>query len=140
MKFPITRESLLAYDPVKEAAESKEQQIQVGLNQMILRLRIDFEQAMKNDPSDMQCGACGELGHYYGYEFGHCESCGGSPPIMSNKTVAIQEKKFVWNVNDWSNFITPDNLPRFLEMVKENFIGCAVTVDPLKRYLTIDWS
>ena len=31
-------------------------------------------------------------------------------------------------------------LPVFIEKLKEVFIGCDITMDPLKTYLIIDWS
>ena len=31
-------------------------------------------------------------------------------------------------------------LPRFVEKLKETFVGCDIIIDPLKTYLIIDWS
>ena len=47
-----------------------------------------------------------------------------------------KEKKFVWrNLRSISAY-----LPRFIEKLKEVFIGCDIIVDPLKTYLIIYWS
>jgi hypothetical protein len=31
-------------------------------------------------------------------------------------------------------------IPEFIEKIRENFIDCVVTVDPLRTYVIIDWS
>ena len=49
----------------------------------------------------------------------------------------IREKKFVWrNIHQ----IEARYLSRFIEKLKETFIGCDIIVDPLKTYIIIDWS
>lgn len=57
----------------------------------------------------------------------------------------IREKKFVWRRLDYikqmSSGSTPDEyLPRFIEKLKETFIGCDIIIDPLKTYLIIEWT
>jgi hypothetical protein len=60
----------------------------------------------------------------------------------------IREKKFVWrNIHQIRQFYTPgfntqldEFLPRFVEKLKETFVGCDIIIDPLKTYLIIDWS
>ena len=111
MKFPITRESLQAFDPVKEREELLEEDIEKHLRQMLDIICKEFKQS-----------------------------------ISSNS----KEKKYVWrNLHYLSNIqingrITISQkdqyLPRFIEKLKENFIGCDIIVDPLKTYLIIDWS
>ncbi len=59
-----------------------------------------------------------------------------------------KEKKFVWRqINSIRQFNIPgfnskmdEYLPRFIEKLKETFIGCDIIIDPLKTYLIIDWS
>lgn len=140
MKFPITRESLLAYDPVKEATEKKEEDIQGGLYQMLTLLRNEFEAAMPKDPSQIDTRSITAKEH------------NAIAHIKDN----FQKKRFIWsNIQQKSNLgntipppfrkgeggpIINDHLPRFLEMVQENFIGCTVTINPLNTYIIIDWS
>ena len=109
MKFPITRESLQAFDSVKEREELKEAEVQKMLTLILDRLCQEFKQSM---------------------------------PSNSN------EKKFVWrqihnirHLNVQGYMLKQDEyLPRFVEKLKETFIGCDIIIDPLKTYLIIDWS
>jgi len=178
MKFPITRESIQAYTPVKEAAEKKGEMIQGGLHQMLIQLRNDFEAGMKEYAAkqaevDVQaararqhaiirsrtefiCHVCNTANippHVIG---SNCNSCGEElevntrDPMLNYANVSIPpEKKFIWSnlqqkidrINYRpTNFITLDDIPRFIEMVKNDFVGCAIIVDPLKTYIIIDWS
>jgi len=138
MKFPVTRESLLAYDPVKQAAEKKEEQLQGALYQMLVQLRNDFEAAMPKDPSQN-------------------DTRGISLSRTTKEQDAIarikdnfEQKRFIWSnlqhkIQEVSFYpgcvpITLEHIPRFIDMVQESFIGCAVIVDPLKTYIIIDWS
>ena len=136
MKFPITRESLQAYDPVKEAAEKKEEQIQLGLNQMLIQLRNDFEEGMKVY-AEKEAGWRRHQDMDLHHQNRYCK------PILP-------EKMFIWrNLQQKSQPVysvpgfgisTIFPITRFLEMVKGDFVGCAIIVDPLKTYLIIDWS
>lgn len=109
MKFPVTRESLQAFDYVKEQEELKEEEIQKRFALIIDGLCKEFKQAM---PSNSK------------------------------------EKKFVWRqLHSIRQFHTSvfnskldEYLPRFIEILKEVFIGCDIIIDPLKTYLIIDWS
>ncbi len=58
-----------------------------------------------------------------------------------------KEKKFVWRQLDRiprhisGCYSTPDGyILKFIEKLKEVFIGCDIIIDPLKTYLIIDWS
>jgi hypothetical protein len=60
----------------------------------------------------------------------------------------LQHKRFVWrelqNIRQYrrggSHSEMDTYLPRFIEKLKEVFIGCDIIMDPLKTYLIIDWS
>ena len=127
MKFPITRESLLAYNPVKEAAEKKEEQLQGGLHQMLIQLRNDFEAGMKvyaakqaevdvqaararqhaiiRSRTEFICHVCGDPANISPHVIGsNCNSCGEElevntrDPILNYANVSIPpEKKFIWS-------------------------------------------
>lgn len=127
MKFPITRESLQAFDFAKEREELREEAIQNNLYQLLDIIRKEFK---------------------------------------SNMYTNSKEKKYIWrnlhmlrnlNINNnlgqytygsvggitFSQSTTPkidEYIPRFIDMLKETFIGCDIIVDPLKTYLIIDWS
>jgi hypothetical protein len=115
MKFPITRESLQAFDPVKEHEERMEEEVQKSFTQMIDIICKEVERNMHS-----------------------------------------KEKKYVWrnlhlvrnlHINirfpvgsTYKTMNTDEYLPRFIEKLKETFIGCDIIIDPLKTYLIIDWS
>jgi len=110
MKFPITRESLQAFDYLKEREEIKEEEIQKRFTLILDGLCKEFNQT-----------------------------------IVSN----MKEKRFVWrHIHNVGQFHIPgfnqpkidEYLPRFIERLKELFIGCDIIIDPLKTYLIIDWS
>ena len=110
MKFPITRESLQEFDFAREQADRKEEAIQKRFDLILEQLCNEFKQSMSAN---------------------------------------IREKKFVWrNIHQIKHVPgIPDNdmerekyLPRFVEKLKETFIGCEIIIDPLKTYLIIDWS
>jgi hypothetical protein len=107
MKFPITRESLQAYDLAKIQEERKEEEVQKRFALILESLCKEFDTS-----------------------------------INSN----IREKKFVWRNIHLIKQISPGDmekapyLPRFVEKLKETFVGCDIIIDPLKTYLIIDWS
>ena len=104
MKFPITRESLQAFDIAKEQEELKEEELQKHFMLMLDEICRDFKQTM---PSNSK------------------------------------EKKYVWRqLQERIRFTANLNnhLSRFIEKLKETFIGCDIIMDPLKTYLIIDWS
>lgn len=137
MKFPITRESLLAYDPVKEGAEKKEEQLQGALYQMLTQLRNDFEAAMPKDPSQIDTQFRRSIKN---------EEHDAIARMKDN----FQQKRFIWSnlkqklqqVNSYPGCgcINLEHIPRFVDMVKESFIDCAIIIDPLKTYIIVDWS
>ena len=98
MKFPITRESLQAFDYVKDREELQEEEIQKRLTQTLEILCNHFKQTM-----------------------------------LSNS----KEKKYVWRQ---LSSVNHTHVPQFIDKLKEIFIGCDISIDPLKTYLIIDWS
>lgn len=111
MKFPISRESLQAFDYAKEQQEIKEEEIEKRLSLILQELCKQFQQGMSS---------------------------------------ISKEKKFVWRNIHHIKQMSPGSsighmekapyLPRFIEKLKETFVGCDIIVDPLKTYIIIDWS
>jgi hypothetical protein len=68
--------------------------------------------------------------------------------FKQSMTSNSKEKKFVWrqlhNIRQFHapgfNLKMDEYLPRFIEKLKDIFIGCDIIIDPLKTYLIIDWS
>jgi len=110
MKFPITRETLQAFDYAKEQEELKEEEVQKAFIQTI----------------DIIC-----------------------KEVRRNMQSNSKEKKYVWRnlhlireiyIPGFIQPKTDEYLPRFIEKLKETFIGCDIIMDPLKTYIIIDWS
>ena len=111
MKFPITRESLQAFDYKKDQEERKEEEVQKRFALILESLCKEFERCMSSN---------------------------------------IREKKFIWRNIGPIKEMSPGSsigdmekapyLPRFVEKLKETFVGCDIIIDPLKTYLIIDWS
>ena len=49
-----------------------------------------------------------------------------------------REKRFIWR--NMHMRINPKDISRFIDKVKEQFIGCDIIIDPLNTYMIIDWS
>jgi hypothetical protein len=111
MKFPITRESLQAFDPVKEREELLEEDIEKHLRQALDIVCKEFKQSMPSNSKEKK----------YVWRNLHILSS-----IQFNGIMRISQKD--------------QYLPRFVEKLKETFIGCDIIIDPLKTYLIIDWS
>ena len=111
MKFPITRESLQAFDSAKEQEELKEEELQKHFMLILDSICKDLKRTMSSNS---------------------------------------KEKKYVWRniqaIHNMYNTGIPmhntglPHLHRFIEKLKETFIGCDIIMDPLKTYLIIDWS
>ena len=117
MKFPITRETLQSFEYANELKELRQEEFQNRINLLVEKLCNEFKNTMK---------------------------------------LNSEQKKFVWqlNSNNHINNIINSNgignlkfsyhldeyLPKFIDKLKETFIGCDIIIDPLKTYLIIDWS
>ena len=99
MRFPVTRESLQAFNYVKDQQELKEEENKQRLIQIINRLCFNFNR---------------------------------------NMSAYSNEKKFVCRFTEHG--VGGNDIPQFIEKLKENFIGCNFIIDPLKTYIIIDWS
>ena len=138
MKFPITRESLQAFDYVQNKAEKD-------------------EIAMQNHITLLVQDICGQIEHILSWTMsapgGQCRT----QSSINNAQLAHQHmmihKRFVWN--GIKNIRTRPSectgryvveadesilRSRLLDKLRETFIGCDIITDPLKTYLIIDWS
>ena len=111
MKFPITREQLLAYDAEKEAIDQAEQDLEKGITRLIEQLCVDFKQRMP------------VYSRYKQYvQYISAQHLQTTMPQYINRTNAP------WFVD------------RYLKRVQEMFIGCDVTYCTSNQVLSIDWS
>jgi hypothetical protein len=110
MKFPITRESLQAFDYAKEQEEVKEEEVQKQLTLILEGLCKEFKQAMPSNIKEKR---------FVWKGIRHITMINNSQPY---------------------NILKKDYIPIFIDKVKEVFIGCDIIIDPLKTYLIIDWS
>ena len=98
MKFPIRRESLQAFHPVKEEDDKI-------IARCLDRLCRDFQQSM---------------------------------------SMNYLKKRFVFrdiiHLHQSPEPFTEQRLLRFIDKLRATFIGCDISMDPLKTYIIIDWS
>jgi hypothetical protein len=118
MKFPITRESLQAFDPVKEHEERMEEEIQTRYAQMVDIICKEVQRSMRTSSKEKK----------YVWRNLHLVR---SLPTLEELYTGIYCPKTT-NIDE--------HLPRFVEKLRETFIGCDIIIDPLKTYLIIDWS
>ena len=133
MKFPITRESLQAFDPAKERNNKDEIAVQNHINLLVQGIADTIENRM----------------------LWTMPKPGGE--VMTKQSLADQEKahkqimndrRFIWDgvrnirisgrsILDVSESVLVQLL---VKKLKETFIDCDIIIDPLKTYLIIDWS
>lgn len=120
MKFPISRESLQAFDIAKEQEELQEEEIQKRFTQILDQLCLEFKQRMPSNSTEKKfvwrgLHSIGQIQMLQRWDGGILYSSGHN----SNMNRA---------------------LPIFIKKLKEVFIGCDIIIDPLQTYLIIDWS
>jgi hypothetical protein len=118
MKFPITRETLQAFDYAKEQEELREEAIQTNLNQLLDIICKEFKSTMNTNSKEKK---------YIWRNLHLARNLHTNIRLGSGITTNISTK-------------TDEYLPRFIDMLTQTFIGCDIIVDPLKTYLIIDWS
>jgi hypothetical protein len=124
MKFPITRESLQAFDYAKEQEEVKEEEVQKQLTLILDKLCKEFKQAMPSNSKEKRFVWQG-IRHITMFN---------TPLITPMNTPLETKSPLAYNSSK------KDYIPIFIDKVKEVFIGCDIIIDPLKTYLIIDWS
>lgn len=116
MKFPVTRESLQAYDYAKEQEELRKEEIEKCFTVALNDLCDDFTKNIRSNPKDTR------------FVWRKLQTPRYFSPYLRHLTV-IEE--FVLS--------SDEHLPRFVKRLEELFVGCNIIVDPLKTYLIIDW-
>jgi hypothetical protein len=63
------------------------------------------------------------------------------------QNIYSKEKKYVWrnlhlarNLHTSIPTETDEYLHRFVDKLNQTFVGCDIIMDPLKKYVVIDWS
>lgn len=118
MKFPITRESLQAFDLAKEQAEREEEEIQKRFALILEGLCKEFQRSMPSNTREKR---------FVWRNIGQIKDM----KAVSQCVTIGDVKKAMQDI---------ECLPRFVEKLKETFVGCDIIIDPLKTYLIIDWS
>jgi phenylalanyl-tRNA synthetase alpha subunit len=111
MKFPITRETLQAYNYASELSELRQEELQKRITIILENLCNEFKTNMKSNSEKKR----------FVWELN-----------SNNIHKHIPNSKFNYNLDDY--------LPLLIDKLKEIFIGCDIIIDPLKTYLIIDWS
>ena len=114
MKFPITRESLQAFDQHTEDAEKKEEDIQKMLVGDVNGICNEVKRRMTEYSRDKKFVWRDLLRKIRVRDYG-----------MGYPTQVITIDEY---------------LPHLVNKLKETFIGCDILADPLKTYIVIDWS
>jgi hypothetical protein len=116
MKFPITRESLQAFDFVKEQQEKLEEEIQKRFTQILDGICNEFQRTMQLNSKEKRF-------------------------VWRNLHLLSSPHMIQYQYGTYSSSTKPLELDQlFIEKLKGVFIGCDIIVDPLKTYLIIDWS
>ena len=111
MKFPITRQTLQAFDIEKDRLEVCKEEIQRQLIQILETVCQDFKRNLY------------------------------SPPIFPQNKYIWRKIDIIQSARGAGFMPDPDeNLSTFIEMLKKTFIACDISMDPLKTYIIIDWS
>jgi hypothetical protein len=120
MRFPITRESIKAY-LATELEELRKEEIEKCFTVALNDLCEDFRKNIRSNPKDTTF-------------------------IWSKLQSPRYFSPYLWHDSMGQDVIirfvlgSDEHLPRFLEKVNELFIGCDISVDPLKAYISIGWS
>jgi len=112
MKFPITRETLQAFDQTTENAEKKEDHIQKLISNDVQKICNEVEKGM----------------NLYSREKRFIWN--GLNPEFRSRNKSGPAYMHV-NIDEY--------LPRLIEKLNETFIGCDIISDPLKTYIIISW-
>ena len=133
MRFPITREDLKAIDIEEERKKEYNASIKSHINSLVYKICGEIEKRMLWEKPK-------------GMPHNH-------PSISMEKEAhqkIINDKRFVWegliNIkhieysDPYPDSKEPILISLLIEKLKETFIGCDIIVDPLKRYVIIDWA
>jgi hypothetical protein len=119
MKFPITREALQAFDPVKDEAELFQERIEETVKRVV----------------DEVCRQVAK--HLYEssgpFVYQHLRLLLVSTADNTAQMTPQYKGRLPFD------YTVKNFLPPLFEKLKETFIGCDITIDPLENYLIITW-
>ena len=112
MKFPITREQLLAFDPIQHQKEEDEMKLQAHLQYTMSRIIKAFKEYMERKTP--------EITVFYISDFEY-----GRRNIRSSRSLeeSLHKKEVYY--------------PRLLEELQKTFVDCSITLD---EDLVIRWT
>jgi hypothetical protein len=122
MKFPITRERIKAYAYATELEELRKEEIEKCFTVALKDLCDDFTTNIRLNPRDSR------------FVWRKLQTPRYFSPYL--RLYGVKELQY-----DTEEFVlsSDEHLPRFVQNLREHFIGCNIIVDPLKKYLIIDW-
>ena len=133
MKFPTTREYLKKCVQ-KDLIIEKEKEQRYDFYRIII-------QSICNDVEKMMLNSSVHDTYYIWKKLG---IIGNSKILLTckdkNNVIAHYDRMGHNNENNLKDENLLKYLPEFIELLKENFIGCDIIIDPLKTYIIIDWS
>lgn len=112
MKFPITREQLLAFDPIQHQKEEDEMKLQAHLQYTMSRIIKEFKEYMERKKPETTV--------FYISDFEY-----GRRNIRSSRSLeeSLHKKEVYY--------------PRLLEELRKTFVDCSITLD---ENLIIQWT
>lgn len=111
MKFPITRDELNAYDEEKDQIENAKEHLEKGINILLNNLLHDLKQRMPI---------------YSKYKY--CETWAVFTKVSSIFPEYFYKKNEIWFIE------------RYLQRLRETFIGCDIKINPNNLRITISWA
>jgi len=141
MKFPITRETLRAFDPVEEKKINNINVVEKHINTLVENICGQIKNCMLGP-------------HVQILDYGNKKAMVLKNDIDRDKYAhhkIMAEKRFIWDgvrsmrsggiYGVYGVDISDSDLINLLvEKLKDTFIDCDVIIDPLKTYIIIDWS
>ena len=138
MKFPITRESLQAFDPIQEKKERDEIIVKHHIDYLVQDIGNTIEQIMSWEiPAISKQGS-------------NSRTKASIDKGEEEYNTMMTEKRYIYRgLDDIQNEKYSRRqigvkktilINRLVEKLKENFIGCNIILDPLNTYIIIDWS
>ena len=136
MKFPITRETLYAIDPVKERKEKYDIALEFHIKSLVDEICYELESIILWEIPTLKTG--------------YMVTTDYIQEMINKRGALMRNKRYIWN--GLKNIrMNPSNskeisvnesilIQRLVEKLKGTFVGCDIIIDPLKTYLIIDWS
>jgi hypothetical protein len=141
MDFPITRESLKAFNREFHIAEKERLWRYDFYMILIKKISTGMEQTLLNSYINTP------VTQYIWRDIrviAQWKTIMNQPHMLKN-IMNQPNINLVQHYSSYSDYHGTDEtltkyLPEFISLLKENFIDCNIIVDPLKTYLIIDWS